>query len=464
MISQSIDLRELYRQHIKNRISESLSQPARSMRLPAIDIALSAIFPTMVYDSAEEDADHAARISALGESTRTPAPQHPVTTTSLSPRQPWAKDIITLRFKAVQVPPPVPGSEDQHARAQLLICVSEAIVKVHKPSKLASLGGRVDRNVFYDARKGEFHLLIRHAVDEPTLCVLKSRIISIGRFVCFLEALEKSKDTIQSEKVSLQGVSFYYGEKHSQVAGAGAGESPQRWRVVLDLSEDEVGVKLDKGSPHLRVIDLMKRLVNLDGGIRALMSWLPNSLPTMTAIDNIETSWEEIQARGLGRVEFSIKTMDWMGIRYTINDNKTANGPVWRQLRLEARIKIRHNEPWWHIWRPSNSDANNNNNGHKNNGNVPRDGFDHALKSVWDGRGKGWQGLGTSAAGKTSGGAAVMLQKVDEAIRGLVEQLNGGEGVAQGQQLQQQQQQHNGQQQNSQPKTGKGPEQAIEIG
>lgn len=347
-----------------------------------------------------------------------------------------------------------PSPEDEDDSTQRLVCLSEAIIKVRKPSKLASLRGRVDRNVLYDARKGEFHLLMRHPVGEPSLGVLKSRIIAIDRFVCFLEALEKSKETIQSENISLRGVSFFYSDKQPD-----ASASPQRWRVSLDLSKDEVDVHLGKGNPHLRVIDLMKRLVNLDGGIQALMSWLPTSLSTLMAIDTIETNWEDIQARTQGQVEISIQTLDHMGIRYTIMGTTDAGQPAKRQLILEARISMRQNEPWWIIKRSEK--------------NPLQERFNTALQPVWSGRGKGWLGLSTSAAGKASGGAAELLQKVDEAVRGLVGNLNGDEGFVsarpaqapqqQQQQSQQQKQKQKQKQERSQPKTGKGPEQAIEI-
>jgi hypothetical protein len=202
----------------------------------------------------------------------------------------------------------------------------------------------------------------------------------------------------------------------------------------------------------------------------------------MTAIDAIDTAWEDIQVKAQGRVEIAFRAIDWMAIRYTITGTNDAGQQVPRRLILEARVRIRQNELWWHIWRYHS------NNNHRNN----NDRFDAALKPVWDGRGKWWQGFGMSAAGRTSDGAATMLHKIDEAIRGLVGNLDGDDGFAAAQppQNQQQQQQHNQpqlpqppqpsqkpqqqrqqqqqqqqqQKKKPQPKSGKGPDQAIEIG
>lgn len=475
LISQNIDKAVLHRQEIWYRPSERLSMPTRLIRMPALDISLAAIFPTMVRNPSE-DPNHGVPATALGDQSQALTRRRPATSAALSPRQAWARDIVSVQFKMLQAPSRSETHDGTDPSAQRLLCVSEAIVQVRKSAKLATLKGRVDRTVHYDHLNGEFYLLLRHPVGEPILDVLKSRIVAIDRFVCFLEALEKCKGTIESEDVSLRGVSFFYGQKPPQGSESHEGAPAQRLRVGLDLSKDEVDVRLEKGNPHLRVMDIMKALVNLDGGISTLMSWLPTSLPTMTAIDAIDTAWEDIQARAQGCVEIVFRTIDWMAIRYTITGTNDAGQRVPRRLILEARVRIRQNELWWHIWRYH---RNNNNNDRSNN-----DRFDAALKPVWDGRGKWWQGFGASAAGRTSDGAATMLHKIDEAIRGLVGDLDGDEGFAstqppQNQQLpqqppqppqpsqqpRQQQQQHQQQQKKKpQPKSGKGPDQAIEIG
>ena len=482
MISQCLDLRDLYQQRIKNITSQKLSWSRGHIKLPAIDIALSDMFPAMVHDfSFKQSESQLEQDTVSGDPSEPPdAQQRKKEELSLSPREPWAKNVVTLRFNSVQPPASLGIKQEDDQAAPRLVCAAEAQIKVRNPSKLASLNGRVDRDVHYSSSKGEFSLLLCHPVGESTLGVLKQRIIAIDRFVCFLQALEKCKNTIKKERVSLGGVSFFYGTETHKDSDTTEEEPLRPWKVELDLSKDKVDVRLDKGNPHLRVIDLMKRLVNIQGGILALMSWLPRSLPTITAIDDIETKWEDIQVKAEGQVEFFVKTLDWLGVRYTIKGSNNAGQPVKRQLVLEARVKIRDDEKWWHIWRLDENHA-------------PEDRFNKALTPVWEGRGPGWQGLSNSAAGKLSGGAATMLARVDDAIRGLVGNLEGEEGFdiqpptpapiqpqalaqktpmqktpgqkAAGQKTPSQQPKPKPKpKQPAKAKNGKGPEQAIEIG
>ncbi|KAF4122600.1 hypothetical protein GMORB2_6907 [Geosmithia morbida] len=403
-MSHRINVAVLHRQGIKYRISDVPNSPTKMLKLPAVDISLSAVFPTMAYKEHNHSQisleDPAAAATQPAKPTQH---RHAGASPALVPRQPWAKDNITLRLKSVQAPPrqgKTPGGESSSVESHL-VCVSEAIIRVQKPAKLAALKGRIDDSVRYDERKGEFALSMRHPIGEPTLEVLKTRIVAVDRFVCFLEALGKSKDTVESEDVALGHVSFFYGAKKRQPQPQPQPEQPadeserqpqqKRWRVMLDLSQNDVDVKLDDDSPHLCVIDLLKRMVNMDGGIGTVMSWLPSSLPTMMAIEAMESRWRDIQTDAKGSLEVTVKNIDWMHICYTVTANMSAAAsgvPVKRQLTLDGRIKLRHNEPWWFLYRTGKPP------------NDPMDSFDKALKPTWDGRGPGWQGLGTGASGR----------------------------------------------------------------
>ncbi|KAI5463043.1 mediator complex subunit MED14-domain-containing protein [Mariannaea sp. PMI_226] len=410
MIAQSVDMRELHQNHIKSRPNQvkNWSLP-QQIRLPSIEIALSGVFPSMVFDSVEKDGKNAnGRAGSSLDSTKLASIVRPITGLDISGRQAWANDVVTIQFRGVQSPTKNPTTPDG-ASATSLMCTSDAIIRVRKPAKFSSLKAVVDDDVHYNPRKGEFRLRIRHAIGEPILPTLKSRVKAVDRFVNFLESMDKAKGTIQSDRVSLREVAFSYTDSsQDRSEDQSQPQDQQRWSVVLDLSKDNIDVKLQEGNPHLRVADLMQGLVNTEGGIEALMVWLPASLPALDAIQRIEASWANIQTQEQGHVEFSMKTIDWMSIRYTLAGSSDGTQPT-RQLVLEVRIKVRRGEPWWHMWRSPSGSSNS----------LMEDEFTPLLKTLWEAKGGDWHGLGTSAAARPVKGVVKMLTAMDDAIRSL---------------------------------------------
>jgi mediator of RNA polymerase II transcription subunit 14 len=329
----------------------------------------------------------------------------------------WAENIVNMTFKdIICLCKPEHANEDGTQESEL-ICTSEAILKVRKPSRFASLDGLADRDVSYDAKRGAFALRIQRAVGKPVIDMVKSRIKAIDRFVNFLEALDRAQGTVTTESVTLRQITFFYHELGSsqessddQAQEEATEDAPKRWRVILDLSKDDIDIEIEKGNPHLRVLDLMRQLVNSDDGIGALMAWLPASLPALLAVDKMESEWASIQAAGNGRIAYSMKTISWMSIEYTV---KVGGRMLQKPICLEVKMKPRHSQAWWHVWR---SDA------------EPgaQDRISKALQPIWTKRGDNWLGLSTGAAGRRHSGVVKMLLAVDEAIRGAI--MSGSDG------------------------------------
>ncbi|KAH6895200.1 mediator complex subunit MED14-domain-containing protein [Thelonectria olida] len=402
MIAQAVDMRELHRHSIKSRPNHvrNWSMP-QHVQLPSIEIALSGIFPSMVFDRVERGTTGIEELSTELGAEQLPSIVGTMTGHNMSKRQPWANDIVTIQFKGVQTHAKS-SSSSQDGVTTPLTCTSDAIIKVRRPNRYTALKRTVDRNVFYSPERGEFLLRMRHGVGEPILLQLKSRVQAVDRFVNFMESMDKAKETIQAEKVSLREVSFSYAEPVRN-AGGDNPPAPQRQGVTLNLSEKDIDIKLLQGNPHLRVVDLMRTLVNVEGGIEALMVWLPSSLPAMNVLQQIETAWGDIQAQRRGRVEFSMKNIDW----WTGGPPKHQQA---RQVTLEVRIKVRRGEPWWHLWRvASGADV------------VPEDEFTPLLKVLWETKGENWHGLGTGATARPNSGVVHMLRAIDGAMRSLVD-------------------------------------------
>lgn len=366
--------------------------------MPGIDIFLPSLFPRMAKDNSEA---HAAEWSSQAAIVDTP--QEDPSSASES-KGAWAKDTVTLTFKNAQSVTQSVEPTGANGQSERIVCTSEAYIRVGNRSKLSNLSGRVDRNIHYNPNHGEFTFTINHALGTSALPVLKSRIRAIDRFVCFLEALEKCKDTIMSEEVGLRGVSFTYGDKQPT-------STSRTYRAKLDLSKDEVNVELESGNPHLRVMDILRRVVNTEGGIQSLMHWLPASLSAHRTLSEMEKQWSPIQASGQGHIEIEIILIDQIRIEYCL----LSKDDVERKLILEARVRTRQKEKYWHLKRIDDG--------------SPQDPFGTTLKPIWDMRGEGWHGLHTGATGKVFGGAAHMLETVDEAIRGLVGNLDGEDFV-----------------------------------
>ena len=375
----------------------SLSMP-KAVHLPAIDAALSTLFPTMLFGktasaaatttstSASASANMTGSDRSIGNNDILSLLERTGAITATKP-QAWAQDNVTIAFKGLQsVSRPSGGTSGGEAplEPEVLLCESEAVIKVRRPSKFASLQGLDDEDVAYDPDKGQFSLRVRRPVGEPILAALKSRVQAIDRFVNFLEALDAAKGAITSELVTLGQVAFYYS----------APGDDQRWRVALDLSRQDIEINVDRRNPHIRVLDLMRRLVNCEGGVGALMAWLPVSLQALRAIEKMEAEWEGLQASRRGRLKFSMKSISCMSLEYHLS---------WTTVLLQVKMRPRRGEAWWHVSRSGPS--------------PDKDSVATALKGVWNSSGDGWFGLKSGAAGRPTGGVVPMLLAVDAAMR-----------------------------------------------
>ncbi|PHH70306.1 hypothetical protein CDD80_6105 [Ophiocordyceps camponoti-rufipedis] len=289
MMTQSMDVRELQRHKIKSRLSDGTDLSAsRPVRLPSLEIPLSAVFPSMATTTREGDlsAQDVELFSLMQKYTGA----------ALTMRRAWADDVVQLNFVGMRSRP---DGE--------LVCLSEAVVRVRKRSRLAALKDMVDGGVVYRPRRGEFSVQLERRLGEPMVEALRTRIKAVDRFVNMVEALDRAGGSLSTEEMTLGRVTFCYGEDRA-------------WRLELELSSDEMRISVSPGNPHLRVMDLMRRLVNSDGGIGALIAWLPASLPALQAVSAMESHWEAAGSRG--RLTLTMKSPAWMMLTYDVVDGR----------------------------------------------------------------------------------------------------------------------------------------------
>ncbi|KAJ4272300.1 mediator complex subunit [Fusarium torreyae] len=416
MIAQAVDARELYQHRIKFRPQETRNWALpKGVRLPTLEIALSGIFPSMVFDGADKDSTKSAtgQSNAGVETSQLGSVVQSAAGSSISTKQPWAGDIVSVRFKGVQAPDTessdVDGAKAGEAKSDFpLTCISDAIIKVRRPGKFAMLKGTmVGRDVSWNARTGEFCLRMRSSIGQSILESLKTRVKAVDRFVSFVESMDKAKGSIKGDSVSLKEVAFSYGPPLSETSNAV--KSSLAWRVRLNLSKNDIDIKMEESNPHLLVVDLMQKLVNGTNGIEALMDWLPTSLPALEAVKKMREAWTDVEARHQGRFKFTMGSTDLMSLQYFIVGPGPGHQPIQREITLVGHLKQRRGESWWHISRQPLA----------NGAPPPHDEFTTALKPIWEAKGDNWNGLVTGAAGRPSNGVAGLLLAIDEAIRPL---------------------------------------------
>ncbi|OLN88125.1 Mediator of RNA polymerase II transcription subunit 14 [Colletotrichum chlorophyti] len=390
MITHATEERNLHRERINYLPKEStnLSLPPQ-LRIPSLFVPLSKILRRPGKSSIQND-------SAGGQNQ--PGNQ----------ASSWAQDQVEIKFNALQHPSPVVSSQSGNgiSAAEVLenagfSFVADAIVRVRDKSKFALLKGRVDRDVFFNSKVGQFIFTVRQQVGQPMLETLTTHVKSIDRLVGFLEAMGKARGSVKCERVSLREVVFTY----SDIAQPGESDSslkPRRWRATLDLAKTDIRMSLERGNPHLRVLDLFTTLVNIRDGLKALIVYMPLLLPILRALESIESKWEVLESTDQGRVEVFPRTVDWIAIRYTL---PSPTGQP-RILVLDIRSRMRRGEVWWNFSRAT------------PNGPLPLDEeFNKVLKSVWESHGDGWRGLMTGAAARPGPSTMELLTKLDDAVR-----------------------------------------------
>ncbi|KAL9943803.1 mediator complex subunit [Verticillium nonalfalfae] len=374
MISQAIELGELKRNRIDHTAKDMHSRClTQQIRIPVIFIRLAHILGSP---------DSLAQTRAQDRRVQSSAPV-------------WAADTVEVHFRGTK------GSSAANSAgndtAGLGICV-DAVLKVKDKHKFKQLQARIDKNVAFDRRTGQFVFHIRGSVGKPVLQALADHIKSIDRLVGFLDAMRCAKGAVQCTEVGLGKVKFSY----SDIVLPGETGEPRQWTAILDMSRSGTRLILEPDNPHLRILDLLTKVVNTEKGLRVMMAYMTDVLPILRVFDTLEKRWEEVEAAGQGHIELLTPAADWFAIRYSL---PSTAGPA-RQLTIDVRSKERQAQPYWFTSRkqrgpPSPAD----------------DEFKAVLQGVWESRGENWRGLTTGAVAQMGMGVFEMIQAIDDAVR-----------------------------------------------
>lgn len=323
-------------------------------------------------------------------------------------RRAWAKDCVTISFKGVynfwdrQGPSPGPGQK----AAPTTQLIAEARLTVADKSRFSLLKGSVGHDVQFNPRTGQFVMRLRADVGSSVVTLLTSRLEALQRLVYLVEAIRQGGKGVILQDVSLRQISFAY-ENGAPVSNPNAPmglATSRRWKANLDLTANgQMGITLERGNPHLRVKDVLAKVVRQQ--LEQLPTWLLLTLPMFRSLDKIEDDWERYFVNQQGTVEFFPRDMQWMVIRYTL-----PNPPQQprRRLNLDIRLRPRRGKLQWHVARMEQDP----------NAKNPNDEFNKILKQdVWSKNGLGWKGLMTGAAADPNVGVEPLLLQIDATIR-----------------------------------------------
>lgn len=374
MISQAIELGELKKNRIDHTAKDMQSRClTQQIRIPVIFIRLAHIL---------DSPDSLAQTRAQDRRVQSSAPA-------------WPADTVEVHFRGTKGSSAANSAGNDTAGLGISV---DAVLKVKDKHKFKQLQARIDKNVAFDRRTGQFVFHIRGSVGKPVLQALADHIKSIDRLVGFLDAMRCAKGAVQCTEVGLGKVKFSY----SDIVLPGETGEPRQWTAVLNMSRNGTRLILEPDNPHLRILDLLTKVVNTEKGLRVMMAYMTDVLPILRVFDTLEKKWEEVEAAGQGHIELLTPAADWFAVRYSL---PSTAGPA-RQLTIDVWSKERQAQPYWFASRkqrgpPSPAD----------------DEFKAVLKGVWDSRGENWRGLTTGAVAQMGMGVFEMIQAMDDAVR-----------------------------------------------
>ncbi|TAQ83323.1 hypothetical protein B7494_g8353 [Chlorociboria aeruginascens] len=307
VVSHYTNLRALHTRHISHSLRPG--PPHLPIRLPTIFIRISELLPSKC----------------------------------ISPKtgKAWAKDILRLTFQGLEplqpnakIPSPTPhnpptptagipqtpGTNRSSLHSDTAMVVSEARMAASNYAALSMLKRRIDRDIAFHPESGLFALRLRSKIGDSIIPVLLDRLTSIERLVHFC------RDAMEID-----------------------GADKTQYRAVIDFTtaDNAMELVLEPGNPHIRVLDLLIRVLNNNEGLDGVATLLPLTLPTLRAFDSIETAWVPLLEKGEALV--FARALEWYVIRYTLFP--TTPTTKIRKIIFEIKMFQRRGEPWWHIRR-----------------------------------------------------------------------------------------------------------------
>lgn len=357
----------------------------------------------------------------------------------------WAKDPLEIRFQGIEYPlkspdnapalsaaqgePPIAatsGPSTTSAELEKLenteeaVIIAQACLTKPMPPRLGLSKKRLGNDIVFHPTSGRFAFQLHTKIGQPVINTLVERLQRVEQLVDFVGVVQKHTKTLHCQTVSLGQIIFSYGSatgsrKEPTQPDAMAVDPPNNMHdAIIEFSGANVPMvlSLNKGNPHLRVLDFLTKVLNSKVGLNALAKALPLTLPLMTALNAIEEAWAPFQEHC--EVFVLTRSMDCHVIRYNIAD-VTPEQKV-HKVVLEVKLNNRRGRPWWCVRREKERERSD-----RKNSNLPLDTLDTALKAVWEDNfdGDNWRGMVNCGIGRPEG-VEELLNRVDLVIRDTI--------------------------------------------
>jgi len=340
----------------------------------------------------------------------------------------WAKDILRITFQGIQTSLPKPlqaetvvssGYQDElsgvtagetsadiqktDTLVENAVMIAQANMAIPVPSSLL-VSQRIDKDIAFHPSSGAFAFRLQNKVGEPAITSLTERLQRVEQFVDFVQVVKHHEKTLRCETVSLGKVVFTY-----SLPAMTVDSRVTTYRATVDFAGvvTPLALTLEKGNPHVRILDHLTKVLNSSLGLDGVATLLPLTLPLLRGLDAIENAWLPLLEKG--EVGIFVRAADWYTIRYTppYSSDPEANS---RWITFDIRLQQRNAIPWWCIRRNCELGA------------TAADDIDTALKSVWDGNGEAmsWRGMQSAGIAKKEGVEA-LLARVDGCVREMVQ-------------------------------------------
>jgi len=411
LLSGFVNSKWLHSNRIPYKLRHNSTIPS-SAKLPAIITRLSYLFAALSRDKKsftgkKMSLKDGVQLTFQGLETRAIRPKPDTTGSSPTPQQ--------------QIQTPNPGPQPPNAMSpQNLNHLSEDVsvvmeARIHfspPPQALKMIKENIDRDIAFHKNSGACSLRLRGKVGVPIISSLVERVVRVERLVSFIHILQTQGRAVQCQTISLGRITFTYGQAASTTDGDAMdidGDHPKKHTAVVDFSASDnmMTLILERGNPHLEIIDHLTRILNGKEGLDGVAKLLPLTLPVLQGLDAIEMAWASVEN---GQAFVNVRAADWYIIRYDISlpaSNGAASAPKTQKIMFEVRLRDRRSVPWWYINRIDLRDK-------------QGDGIDAALKPIWDTiDGVGWQGMRVSGVAQPHG-VEELLGKIDETLRGFM--------------------------------------------
>ena len=294
------------------------------------------------------------------------------------PVVPWAHELVKVTFRGIESSS---QRNDTPSGSAILLAEARMVTPISEAKLLTS---RVDPSIAFHPTSGAFAFRLLSPVGQPIIPALLDRLKRIERLFRFLEALKQYN--LKYETISLGQIVFTYSF------------NPFPLKADIGFATDApMRISFDTGNPHLRIMDFLTTLLNVDGGLEQVALLLGITLPLLRALDAAEAPRTGNDAKQTETPVILSRSAEWFLIRY-----------VTSKCRFDIRLRQRKDELKWFLRDVSTSE--------ERSSRPP--GLDRELRALWLDRGDGWFGMRTGIVASVDG-VEDLVRRLDELVRGF---------------------------------------------